>query len=73
MFVTEDPYGTKHHVTVCVFHYRRRGCVSYTVHADGYTDFTRDAYQEIANTAKTHEIPAARPHSRREETPSPSR
>lgn len=55
MFVTEDPYGTNTTSLYVYFTTDDAVAVSYTVHADGYTDFTRDAYQE-SQYSKTHEF-----------------
>lgn len=55
MFVTEDPYGTNTTSLYVYFTTDDAVAVSYTVHADGYTDFTRDAYQE-SQYNKTHEF-----------------
>lgn len=55
MFVTEDPYGTNTTSLYVYFTTDDAVAVSYTVHADGYTDFTRDAYQE-SQYIKTHKF-----------------
>ena len=55
MFVTEDPYGTNTTSLYVYFTTDDAVAVSYTVHADGYTDFTRDTYQE-SQYSKTHEF-----------------
>lgn len=55
MFVTEDPYGTNTTSLYVYFATDDAVAVSYTVHADGYTDFTRDTYQE-SQYSKTHEF-----------------
>lgn len=55
MFVTEDPYGTNTTSLYVYFTTDDSVSVSYTVHADGYADFTRDAYQQ-SQYSKTHEF-----------------
>lgn len=55
MFVTEDPYGTNTTSLYVYFTTDDAVAVSYTVHADGYADFTRDAYQQ-SQYSKTHEF-----------------
>ena len=55
MFVTENPYGTNTTSLYVYFTTDDAVAVSYTVHADGYTDFTRDAYQQ-SQYSKTHEF-----------------
>ena len=55
MFVKENPYGTNTTSLYVYFTTDDAVRVSYTVHADGYADFTRTAYQE--NTyQKEHEF-----------------
>ena len=55
IFMTENPYGTNTTSLVVYFTTDDAVSVSYTVHADGYADFTRDAYQE-SQYSKTHEF-----------------
>ncbi len=55
MFVRENPYGTNTTSLYVYFTTDDEVSVSYTVHADGYADFTRTAYQESAYQKK-HEF-----------------
>ncbi len=43
IFTAENPYGTNTTSLVVYFTTDDAVSVSYTVHADGYADFTRDA------------------------------
>lgn len=46
IFVSENPYGTNTTSLYVYFTTNDAVAVSYTVHADGYADFTRTAYQK---------------------------
>lgn len=55
IFVKENPYGTNTTSLYVYFTTDDAVSVSYTVHADGYADFTRTAYQE-SQYQRTHEF-----------------
>lgn len=55
MLIVENPYGTNTTSLYVYFTTDDAVSVSYTVHADGYADFTRTAYQR-SKYAKTHEF-----------------